>query len=88
MNFIDWIGFIGVSLLLFAYFLTILNIIDKDSWLYLLLNVFGAGIACFASVLLHYIPFILLEGSWTLVSLIGLIQFIKRKKIKSQAIDN
>ncbi len=73
----DLIGFIGVSVLLLAFFLNLSNRIGKDSLMYLLLNVIGAGVACLASVLLHYWPFILLEGCWTLVSLYGLWQYMR-----------
>jgi hypothetical protein len=73
MNTTDWIGFIGVTILLIAYFLNLTNKIKKDSTSYLLLNVIGAGIACFASILLNYLPFIILEACWTLVSAFGLI---------------
>lgn len=71
----DWIGFVGVAILLVAYFINLLGITQKDSLAYLLLNVVGAGIACYASVLLHYLPFIVLEGCWTIVSVFGLIKY-------------
>ncbi len=76
----DWIGFIGVTMLLVAYFLNLKDFIKKDSFNYLLLNVMGAGLACFASILLKYLPFIILEGCWTLVSLFGLIKYMKNSK--------
>jgi hypothetical protein len=75
----DWIGFIGVSILLAAYFLNLLNIIKTDSFRYLFLNILGAGIACFASILLNYLPFIILEGCWTLVSAFGLVKLFTKK---------
>lgn len=71
----DWIGFIGVTILLIAYLLNLAGKIGKDDAWYLWLNCIGAGTACLASVLLHYMPFIILEGVWTLVSLIGLIRY-------------
>jgi hypothetical protein len=71
----DLIGFIGVTTLLVAYFLNLRDIIKKDSLIYLLLNISGAGIACFASVLLKYFPFVILEGCWTIVSAFGLITY-------------
>ena len=74
----DWVGFIGVAILLVAYFLNLRDIIKKDSLPYLLLNVIGAAIACFASVLIKYMPFIILEGCWTIVSTIGLISYFKQ----------
>jgi hypothetical protein len=75
----DWIGFVGVSLLLIAYFLNLNNKMAKDSISYLMLNFIGAGIACFASVLLHYLPFVILEGCWTLVSAMGIIHYFRKK---------
>ena len=72
MNITDWIGFSGVALLLLAFLLNLGNIVGQNSLPYLLLNTIGAGLACLASVLLAYWPFIILEGCWTLVSLAGL----------------
>lgn len=77
MNITDWIGTIGVSILLVAYFLQLKNYIQKESISYLLLNFLGAGIAGIASVLLNYWPFIILEGIWTIVSIIGIISYYK-----------
>ena len=80
MTVTDWIGFIGVTILLIAYFLNLRNLLKKESLTYLLLNFIGAGLACFASLLLNYIPFIILEGCWTMVSLYGIFQYYKTKK--------
>jgi len=74
----DWIGSAGVAMLLVAFFLNLYNRIPKEGVLYLLLNVFGAGLACAASVMLDYLPFVILEGCWTLVSLVSLVRFMKR----------
>ncbi len=78
MTITDWTGFIGVTILLVAYFLNLKKIIKTDGLTYLLLNTVGAGIACLASALLKYLPFIILEGCWTLVSGIGLINYLRR----------
>ncbi len=75
----DWIGFIGVTILLATFFLNLIGKIKKDSLVYLFLNFIGAGLACFASVLLHYLPFIILEAAWTLVSLVGLFMYFSKK---------
>jgi hypothetical protein len=80
MTITDWIGFTGVGILLLAYFLTLVNKTANNSFLYLGLNILGAGIACYASIRLAYWPFILLEGIWTLVSLFALIKIIYTKK--------
>lgn len=83
MNYIDWTGFIGVTLLLLAFFLNLKDKIKTDSLTYLLLNFFGAGIACLASVLLNYLPFVILEGCWALVSAVGLVKFATKNKVAS-----
>ena len=75
MNSIDWIGFIGVFQILLAYVLNVLDKIDKDDLSFILLNLLGAGMACYASVLMNYVPFILLEGIWAAVSLVALIKY-------------
>jgi hypothetical protein len=76
MTIIDWTGAIGVTMLLLAYFLNLFDKISQHGLAYILLNFIGAGIACLASVLLHYWPFIILEGAWTLVSLIALLKYL------------
>jgi hypothetical protein len=78
MSLSDWIGFTGVSLLLAAFLLNLLNKISIGSVVYMSLNVLGAGLACLASVLLVYWPFIILEGVWTLVSLAALVAHFRK----------
>jgi hypothetical protein len=76
----DLIGFTGVSILLIAYLLQLTNLLSNEGWPYLTLNALGAGVACLASVMLHYWPFIILEGIWSLISLIGLFKYISKTK--------
>ena len=71
----DWTGSIGVTILLIAYLLNLRDLIRKDGAVYLLLNFIGAVLACIASILLKYFPFIILEGCWGLVSAIGLLNY-------------
>lgn len=79
MNTTDWIGFIGVFQILLAYILNIVGKIKSTDLTFILLNVIGSSMACLASVLMEYIPFIILEGVWAIVSLISLIKY-KRKQ--------
>ncbi|MGC1515758.1 MAG: hypothetical protein WA810_09305 [Maribacter sp.] len=74
MDYIDWIGFVGVFQILLAYILNIFNKTETTSVVFLALNFIGATMACLASVLLDYMPFILLEGTWALVSLVSLLK--------------
>ena len=74
MTLIDWLGSAGVFLILLAYFLNIFNTLKKDGLSYILMNIAGAGLACLASIMLNYLPFIILEAAWTLVSLAALVR--------------
>ncbi|MEJ1222974.1 CBU_0592 family membrane protein [Sediminicola sp. 1XM1-17] len=77
----DWIGAIGVFLILMGYFLNLRQLIKPTDLSYILLNLSGASIACFASLLLEYIPFIILEGIWALVSFMALINYIRKRTL-------
>ena len=79
----DIIGFIGVFLILIAFFLNLSNKISHKSLAYILMNFCGAGIACYASYLVEYMPFIILEGIWTLVSFGGLVNYFQKKYARS-----
>lgn len=81
MNLTDWIGTIGVFVLLLAYFLVVINVIDAKGMAYILMNLFGALIAGVASYLLNYWPFIILELAWTLVSAYSLYEYFQRKRV-------
>lgn len=74
MEYNDLIGAIGVGLILLAYFLSTFNYLSSSSTLYYILNIVGAGLACYASWLIRYWPFVILEGVWCLVSVIGLMR--------------
>ena len=75
MNFSEIMGSLGVFILLLAFLLNMLKIIKTESLPYLLLNFTGAAIACFASWLIPYFPFVILEGVWAVVSLVSLVRF-------------
>jgi hypothetical protein len=74
MNYNDWIGTAGVGLILIAYFCSTFKLINGNGRVYFLLNTLGAALACYASFLIHYYPFVILEGTWAAVSLIALIR--------------
>lgn len=74
----DWVGAAGVSLLLFAFSLNVYGILDRRSLMYSAMNAVGAGLAAYASWLISYLPFLVLEGTWCLVSLVAIVTFIRR----------
>ena len=73
----DIINSAGVALILLAFFLLITKKVGAENSFYLLLNLFGAALACVGSILINAYPFVLLEGVWSLVALYGLMKKIK-----------
>lgn len=65
----EWLGFVGVFFLLFAYLLNLMGTLSRESMAYHGLNAFGAGVAGYASYQIGFLPFVLLEAVWTFASL-------------------
>lgn len=74
----DWVGAAGVSLLLLAFALNVFGTLDRKSMAYSLINAIGAGLAAYASWLISYLPFLVLESTWCLVSLIAIASAMLR----------
>jgi hypothetical protein len=68
------IGSAGVGLLLLAFVLNLVGVLGRASRLYQALNGVGAGLACYASWLISYLPFVVLEGTWSLVAIAALVR--------------
>ena len=79
MSYSSIVGCFGVTILLTAFFLNLFRYLPPGSRLYIFLNLIGAALSCYASVLIRYWPFIILEGCWALVSIAGLAG---KKKIR------
>ena len=77
MSYNDWIGTIGVGLVLLAYFFNTMKMIPENGKLFYLLNVIGGAMSCYAAILIIFWPFVILEGIWTIVSIYGLIKNLK-----------
>ena len=77
MSYNDWIGTIGVGLVLLAYFFNTMKMIPGNGKLFYLLNVIGGAMSCYAAILIIFWPFVILEGIWTVVSVYGFIKNLK-----------
>lgn len=74
MNLSDWIASIGVTLLLIGFFLNLRKIIATDSVIYSVLNITGAALCGLSSYMIHFYPFVILEGVWVSVAFSSLLK--------------
>ncbi len=74
MNAADWVGSIGVGLLLIAFALNLARRVRAGSISYRALNLVGASMACYAAVLIDYVPFVVLEGVWALTAFVAIVR--------------
>ncbi|NJL29741.1 MAG: hypothetical protein HC897_18560 [Thermoanaerobaculia bacterium] len=72
MSFAEGVGAFGVSLLLLAFFLNLAGYLSAATRRYRLLNAVGAGLACYASYLIGFWPFVVLEGTWCAFAIVAL----------------
>ena len=79
MDYNNMIATIGVGLILIAYFLNTARLIPQDGKLFYVLNIIGAALASYSSFLIGFWPFVILEGTWTLVSIYGLMKEMRIK---------
>ena len=79
MTFTEAVGSIGVFLLLAAFLMNLIGRLSADSLVYVGLNFVGAGLACYASWLLDFLPFVVLEGTWAVVAAFALGRIVLHK---------
>jgi hypothetical protein len=70
----EWIGSAGVALLLTAFFLNLFGFLDRRAHSYQTMNAVGAGLSCYASYLIGFVPFVVLEGTWSVVALVAILR--------------
>ena len=80
----DIIGSVGVALLLGAFAANLTTHLSRESLVYPILNLIGATLAAYASWLIAYYPFVLLETTWALVSLIAVGNHLFASTIRSR----
>jgi hypothetical protein len=79
LTFTEAVGSAGVFLLLIAFFLNLVGKLRSGSLAYAGLNLLGAGLACYASWLLDFLPFVVLEGTWAAVAAFALGGILVRR---------
>jgi len=78
ININDLLGSIGVTLMLIPFILNIADVLSNDSPLYIIPNIIGGSLTCAAAFNIGFLPFVILEGAWALISVWALYIYFKR----------
>ena len=84
---LDFVGNIGVVVLMIAYLMLQLNKLSSAGLAYSVLNAIGA---CLIIVSLLYdfnLSALLMEVFWVLISLVGIYRYFRFKALRSQTLD-
>jgi len=68
------IGSTGVALLLIAFFMNLFGMLDSDSRAYQAMNAVGAAVSCYASYLIGFAPFVMLEAIWCAAAVAAMLR--------------
>ncbi|OFI50259.1 hypothetical protein BG261_09070 [Floricoccus tropicus] len=73
-----FIQIFGSMLVLVSFLLVQAKKLTPDSQIYLLLNSIGSGLLAFDALRDSQWGFLLLEGCWAIVSIVGLVRSLRR----------
>ena len=84
---LDFIGNVGVVLLVITYGMLQLNKLSSDSLAYSLLNAAGASLIVVSLIYDFNLSALLMEVFWVLISLLGIYRYFRLKSLRSQTLD-
>ena len=82
-SFTDFLGNIGVVLIIIAYLLLQLNRIASNSLSYSLLNAVGAALIIVSLLFSFNLSAFIMEAVWVAISLFGLYRYFRPQPLKS-----
>ncbi|HPF45285.1 MAG: hypothetical protein KDF58_04445 [Alphaproteobacteria bacterium] len=80
MTIFDFIGLIGVLLILVAYALIQLDRVDVKHISYSVMNAVGAGLILISLSIDFNLSAAVIEGAWLVISLFGIIRAYQKRK--------
>ena len=84
---LDFLGNVGVVMLVVTYLMLQLNKISSDGLAYSLLNAVGAGLIVVSLLYDFNLSALLMEVFWVLISLVGIYRYFRLKALRSQTLD-
>jgi hypothetical protein len=77
--FADLLGVTGIFMILLAYFLNVTGNLETRLLWFIVLHLVGVSLACAASILRYYLPFIMLEEVRALISFFFFAHYLKKE---------
>ena len=84
---LDFVGNIGVVVLIVTYLMLQLNKLSSDSLAYSVGNAVGAGLIVISLLFDFNLSALLMEVFWVLISFVGIYRCFRLKALRSQTLD-
>ena len=84
---LDFVGNVGVIVLMVTYLMLQLNKLSSDSLAYSVLNAAGAGLIVVSLLYDFNLSALLMEVFWVLISFVGIYRYFRLKALRSETLD-
>ena len=84
---LDFIGNVGVVILIITFLMLQLNKIPSDGLAYSLLNAVGASLSVVSLLFDFNLSALLMEVFWVLISFVGVYRYFRLKALRSETLD-
>jgi hypothetical protein len=84
---LDFIGNVGVIILMITYLMLQLNKLSSDALAYSVLNAVGASLIVVSLIYDFNLSALLMEVFWVLISFVGIYRYFRLKSLRSETID-
>lgn len=84
---LDFVGNVGVVILMITYLMLQLNKLPSDGLAYSLLNAIGASLIVISLLFDFNLSALLMEVFWVLISFVGIYRYFRLKALRSETVD-
>ena len=84
---LDFIGNVGVVVLMVTYLMLQLNKLSSDALAYSVLNAAGASLIVVSLLYDFNLSALLMEVFWVLISFVGIYRYFRLKALRSETLD-
>ena len=83
----DFVGNVGVIVLIITYLMLQLNKLSSDGLAYSVLNALGAGLIVVSLLFNFNFSALIVEVFWVLISFLGILRYFRLKSLRSETLD-